>query len=143
MQTKEKKGLIFIRLFPNEDIFERLEEACRKYDVKTAVVLSGIGQLKEFCLGYFKKKGDYTPQEFITPCEMLSLEGNISKQGGDYNFHLHIILGNKDKSVIGGHLIKGRVEVTNEIVLLRTDIEIRRELEENTGLKGMFLEHTA
>jgi len=42
--------------------------------------------------------------------------------------------------VIGGHLIKGKVEVTNEIVLLKTNLKMRRKLEESTGLQGMFLE---
>jgi len=140
MQTKEKNNLVFIRLFPGEKIFERLEQACRKYEIKTAVVISGIGQLKNIQLGYFKEKGDYTPQRFEKSHELLSLEGNISEQKESYNFHLHVILGDENKKVIGGHLIEGIVEVTNEIVILKTDLDIKRKLEESTGLKGMFLE---
>jgi predicted DNA-binding protein with PD1-like motif len=71
---------------------------------------------------------------------LLSLTGNISKQSEGYNFHLHAVLGNENKQVVGGHLFKGIVEVTNEIVLLKTDIKIKREVEEKTGLQGMFLE---
>ena len=56
MQSKEEDGLIFIRLFPGEDIYHELEEVCQKHKVKTAVVLSGVGQLKQFELGYFKEK---------------------------------------------------------------------------------------
>ena len=55
MQSKEKNNMIFMRLFPDEDIQEKLKEACRLHDIKTAVVLSGIGQLKKIKLGYFKK----------------------------------------------------------------------------------------
>lgn len=140
MQSKEKDGLIFIRLFPGEDIYQALKEACRKHRVETAVVLSGVGQLKQFKLGYFKEKGDYTPEEFEKPHELLSLTGSISNQEGDYNFHLHVVLGNEEKKVVGGHLIRGEVEVTNEIVLLKTDLKVKRELEESSGLQGMFLE---
>lgn len=140
MQSKEKDGLIFIRLFPGEDIYQALKEACRKHRVETAVVLSGVGQLKQFKLGYFKEKGDYTPEEFEKPHELLSLTGSISNQEGDYNFHLHVVLGNEEKKVVGGHLIRGEVEVTNEIVLLKTDLKVKRKLEESTGLQGMFLE---
>ena len=78
MQSKEKGGLIFIRLFPGENIYQALKEACQKHGIETAVVLSGIGQLKQFTLGYFKRKGDYTPEEFEKPCELLSLTGSIS-----------------------------------------------------------------
>ena len=140
MQRKEKDNLIFVRLFPGEDIYERLKEVCREYNVETAFVICGIGQLKEFQLGYFKEKGDYTPEEFREPHELLSLNGNVSKQGGDYEFHLHAVLGNENKGVVGGHLIKGKVAVTNEIVLLKTDLKIKRNLEESSGLKGLFLE---
>lgn len=140
MQSRQNNELIFIRLFPGEDIFEKLREACKKYHVDTAVVISGIGQLKDFKLGYFKKKGDYTPGYFKNPHELLSLAGNICEQDGEYKFHLHAVLGNEKKEVVGGHLIEGLVEVTNEIVLLKNDLKIKRELEENTGLEGMFLE---
>ena len=140
MQTKEKDDLVFIRLFPGEDFYPSLTAACRKHRVETAVVLSGVGQLKQFRLGYLKGKGDYAPEEFDKPQELLSLTGNISNQGGDYNFHLHVVLGNEAKQVVGGHLIKGEVETTNEIVLLKTDLKVKRKLEESSGLQGMFLE---
>jgi predicted DNA-binding protein with PD1-like motif len=55
MQSKQEKDVIFIRLFPCEDIFEKLREVCGAYRIKTAVVLSGIGQLKDFKLGYFNQ----------------------------------------------------------------------------------------
>jgi len=140
MQSTQKENLIFIRLFPGEDILEKLQEACKKYHVDTAVVISGIGQLKDFKLGYFKGKGDYTPEHFKTPHELLSLQGNIAKQSEGYIFHLHAILSNENKEVVGGHLIEGFIEVTNEIVLLKTDVKVDRKVEDSTGLKGMFLE---
>ena len=140
MQSKEKDNMIFMRLFPDEDIQEKLKEACRLHNIKTAVVLSGLGQLKKIQLGYFKGKNDYTPKNFDMPHELLSLTGNICKQDGDYILHLHAVLGDEKKNTVGGHLIEGKVEITNEIVLLKTDIDIKRKFEEKTGLKGMFIE---
>lgn len=140
MQSKEENNLILVRLFPGEDIYRALKEVCQKHKVETAVVLSGLGQLKQFELGYFKEKGNYMPQEFEKAHELLSLTGNISLQDGEYNFHLHAILGDEQKKTVGGHLIKGKVEVTNEIALLKTGVKMKRKLEEDTGLQGMFLE---
>ncbi|MDD3735379.1 MAG: DUF296 domain-containing protein [Candidatus Pacebacteria bacterium] len=140
MQSKEIDNLIIARLFPDEDLQEKLQEICQKHKVKTAIILSGIGQLKNFKLGYFKNKGDYTPEFFSKPHEMISLSGIISKQGDNYEPHLHISLGDENKRVIGGHLIEGIVEITNEIVLLKSDILLRRKTEETTGLRGLFLE---
>jgi len=139
MQSKEKGNIIIIRLFTDEDLQEKLKEICKLYNVKTAVVLSGIGQLKKIKLGYFKEKNYYSPENFDTPHELLSLNGNICEQDGDYILHLHVVLGNEKKNTVGGHLIEGKVEITNEIVLLKTDINIKRNINEKTGLKEMFV----
>ena len=140
MQSRKEGDLIFVRLFPGEDIYRELEKVCRQYEVSTAVVLSGLGQLKRFELGYFREKGDYAPQQFEPAYELLSLIGNVSLQKGEYIFHLHAVLGGEAKEVVGGHLVRGEVEVTNEIVLLKTGLKIRRKLMERTGLQEMFLE---
>lgn len=153
MQSKEKDNLLFARLFPGENVLECLEEVCRKHCLQTAVVLSGIGQLGSFELGFFREKGDYAEEEFWEPYELLVLTGNISKQEGppspacgglrrasDYEFHLHAVLGSENKKVVGGHFIKGRVSITGEIVLLKTDLQVNREIEKETGLKGLFLD---
>ncbi len=140
MQSKKKDNLIIVRLFPDESIYEKLEEVCRKYDVKTAIVLSGIGQLKKFKLGYFRKKGDYVSEYYEKTYELISLTGNICSSKDGYEFHIHACLGNEKKEAMGGHLIEGTVDITNEITLLTTDMSIERKTEEKTGLRGLFLE---
>jgi len=139
MRSKENKNIIFVRLFPDEDVNKQLKEACRLHDVKTAVVISGIGQLKTVQLGYFKEKGNYAPETFNKPLEILSLTGNICKQGDDYIHHLHAVLSNEKKNAIGGHFIEGTISITGEIVLLKTNIDIQRKLDEDTGLEGLYL----
>jgi len=139
MKTKKQNNFLFIHLSPNEDIYMQLEKACKKHKVQTAVVISGIGQLKNFKLGYFKQKNDYTPQEFKNPYELLNLSGNIALINKNYEFHLHACLGDKNKNVIGGHLIKGIVEVTGEIVLLLTKIKLNRYTSKKTGLRTLDL----
>jgi len=149
MQTKIEGNLIFIRLFPNEDLFKKLEKVCLKYKIEVGIIISGIGQFKNFELGYFKEKGNYCPEKFLKPYELLSLNGNIIKQpvssgrGKEYKFHLHAVMAGEDKKVIGGHLLKAKVEVTNEIVLLKCDLpagSLKRKIEKKTGLEGLFLE---
>jgi len=140
MQTKENNNLIFIRLFPGEKLNEKLVEVCKKHKVKTAVIISGIGQLKNFELGYFKEKNNYMKEKFDKPHELLSLNGTTCRQKDDYVVHLHATVGDENKKAIGGHLFDGTVEITNEIILMKSDAEIFRRLEEKTGLKGMFLE---
>ncbi len=139
MQSNEKDNLVLIRLFKDEDVNEMIKKACKKHNVKTAILLSGIGQIKDVTIGYFKKKGDYSPQEFKKPLELLNLSGNIIKNDGSYILHLHVILGNKDKTTIGGHFINGKICITGEIVLLKTDINAKRINDKETGLKSLSI----
>jgi len=140
MQTKEKKNIIFIRLFPDEDVNTMIQEACKKHNVQSAVVLAAIGQLKKAEIGYFKEKGDYSPETFEKNLEILSLTGNVTKDEDNYIPHLHIVLGNEKKNALGGHFINGQVSVTAEIVLLKTSVSFKRTYNESTGLKDMNLE---
>jgi predicted DNA-binding protein with PD1-like motif len=140
MHSKEKDNIIVIRLFQDEDLIKKLKEVCKKHHVKNAILISGLGQLSKFKLGFFNENRFYDIEKFDEPHELLSLSGNICQQNDDYEFHIHAVLSNEKKNAIGGHLIEGKVEVTNEIVLLKTHVEFIRKVEEKTGLKGMFLE---
>jgi len=140
MQTKEKKNIIFVRLSPKESIVEQIKDACKTHNVSSAVILSGIGQLEKAEIGYFKEKGDYSPETFEKPLEILSISGNICKKENEYLPHLHIVLGDEKKNSVGGHLLKGTVSVTAEIVILKTNVDFKREFDETTGLQNMVLE---
>jgi len=139
MDTKINNDILIIRLDQNESVNEKIIEACKKHKIKTAVVLSGIGQLKNVELGYFKKKGDYSPEIFHNPLELLSLSGNIVKNNENYILHLHSILGDDKKNAIGGHFISGQISVTAEIFIKKIGISIIRKKDKKTGLNSLFI----
>ncbi|MCD6478441.1 MAG: DUF296 domain-containing protein [Candidatus Diapherotrites archaeon] len=139
MEYKQLANIIFIRLHSGEDLFEGLHEVCKKCKVRTAIVLSAVGMLQDFELGYFKAKGNYTKQRFKKPHELVALSGIIMKLGREYNFHLHAALGNEKKKLIGGHLISAKVKVTAELVLLKSNATLHRILDEETGLLALKL----
>jgi predicted DNA-binding protein with PD1-like motif len=140
MQSQNKKDVIFVRLFENEDVIEELKKVCKEHKIKTGIVISAIGQLKKTKLGYYKEKGNYAEESFEKPLEILSLTGNIINQKNEYLSHLHIVLGDEKKNAIGGHFIEGKVGVLAEIVILKTSISAYRKLNEKTGLKSLHLE---
>ena len=139
MQCTEKDNIILIRLYPGEDLNNNIKKVCKKYNIKNGVILSGIGQLKEIRIGYFKEKNNYLQNYFKKTYELLSLTGNICQNNDDFILHLHVILGDDKKNTIGGHLIEGKVEVTNEIVIMKTNLNFTRKYEEKTGLKELFI----
>ena len=140
MQTKEKNNVLFLRLFPGEEVTEKIKEACVSNKYKSAVIVSGIGQLVDTKLGYFKEKGEYAPKVFKKPLELLTLSGNICIQGGECLHHIHATLGDDRKVVFGGHFHSGIVKVTAEIVIFKTNVSFERKIDEETGLQGMHLE---
>lgn len=124
MKSIENNNIILIRLFSDEDIFLKIKEVCSRYEISTGLILSAIGQLKEFELGFFhKEKNKYISEKFSMPYELLTLSGNVCYQNGEYIPHLHAVLGSEKKNTVGGHLIKGKVEITNEIILLKCEID--------------------
>ncbi len=139
MEYLESKDLIFIRLHQDDELFDCLREVCVACDVKVGVVLSGIGMLKQAELNFFKKQGEYSQVLFPEPLELVSLTGNVIFQGGEHAFHLHAILARPNKDTVAGHLSKGKVNVTNEIVILKSDAPLKRELDPATGLMSLRL----
>ncbi len=134
MESKLAGSILFVRIYSGENIFKALSDACTKHNVKTAVVVSAVGMLERFTLGYFRGKGDYAKQTFEKPHEIVSLSGIVIKLRDGYNFHLHAALADEEKNVIGGHLVDAHVKVTAEVVLLLSDAELAREYDEDTGL---------
>jgi predicted DNA-binding protein with PD1-like motif len=134
MKSKENKNIVIIQLFKDEEINEEIKNTCKKYNIESAIIITGIGQVKTATLGYFKEKGDYSPKKFTKPLEILSLSGNIAKIEKDYLLHIHVVLGDDNKNAVGGHLINGKISVTGEIILFKTNIKIKRKLDEKTGL---------
>ncbi len=131
---------LFVRLFPEEDFFRSLEEACRQHKVKTAVLVSAVGMLSDVELKAFIGNGQYSVSSFTEPMELVSATGTIALQpDGTYAIHIHACLADHRANAFGGHLGTGKVKVTNELVLLLSDAPIIRRQEE-TGLMGMFFE---
>ncbi len=139
MKSKEKNDIIIFRLYPGENILQSLQKLSKKHNLTTAIILSGIGQIKNPTLGYFKQKNDYTKQTFQGIYELLSLSGNIINNEETVHIHAHTVIGDEQKQTKGGHLINGTVAITNEIALLKTKIVATRTISDKTGLAELKL----
>lgn len=136
MFSKLKDGLIIAKLEPNQELFEGLKQIASEHKVQTAAIVSGIGMLKDFEIGYFLGKGNYSRKTFKEPYELVSLQGTIALQPDkNYLVHLHVCLAGKNHEIIGGHLFGGKIEVAGEIVLQLSRIKLERKEDEKTGLK--------
>lgn len=137
MQSAIESNIIVVRLEHNEDLFEELRNVLSKYEIKSAIILSGIGQLRDFELWYFTGE-KYIKKRFMKEHELLCMQGSIAGNEGSISIHIHASLANERYEVMGGHLYSGTVSVLNEITLLKLDsIHLTRKLNKKTGLKEL------
>lgn len=136
MHGREEGKFIVLKLDEGEDLFGCLENAIEEYGIKSAMIVSGIGMLGDFEIGFFKN-GEYDWMFHEGPFELVALHGSISTKG-ETMIHIHAALAGPDHKLIGGHLKRGKVMVLNEILLLKLDeMEFGRVLNEKSGLKEL------
>jgi predicted DNA-binding protein with PD1-like motif len=116
---------------------ETLNQFLKDEFVKAGTI-SGIGATDDVTIGYYDAASKtYVKKDFKEPFEILSINGNITLMDGAPFSHLHIMLGNEQFSVVGGHLFRGVVSLTAEIFITAVDMHIERKFDEETGIKMM------
>ncbi len=119
--------LIFIRMDDGENFYNVLNGVLKELGVKSAVVLNGIGMLKDFEIGWFNvEKGQYERERISVPHELVSTSGNVSDRDGEAFAHLHVSLAGPSRSVVGGHLFEATVCNTVEMFLMRLNMDLYR-----------------
>jgi uncharacterized protein len=117
-----------------ETVMPALLTFAREHAIEAAS-FSGIGAFERVTLGYFElQKRDYRHIEIDEQVEVVSLVGNVAIGSDGPKLHAHVVVGRRDGSAYGGHLIEGRVRPTLEIVLIETPAHLRRRSDPATGL---------
>ena len=101
-----------------------------------AARLSAIGAFAEVVLGYFDwEKKEYKKIPVREQVEVLSLLGDIALgEKGEPKLHAHVVLGKRDGSAHGGHLLEGRVRPTLEVLLIQSRAALQKVHDPETGL---------
>lgn len=118
---------MFIRLDHGEDILASLSDAVHE-EKSTLALTTGLGMISDFEIGYFDN-GEYLRKAFAEAHELLSMQGSVATEG-DPRLHIHVTVADKTHSAFGGHLLRGKVWMSNEIVALRVEgLSSSRELD--------------
>ncbi len=97
--------------------------------------ISAIGAFEKATLGYFDwQRKDYERIAVDEQVEVLSLLGDIALDQGQPKIHLHAVLGRRDGSTRGGHLLEGVVRPTLEVLLIDSPSYLKRECDAASGL---------
>jgi uncharacterized protein len=96
---------------------------------------SAIGAFQTSTIAYWNwDSKEYEPIEVTEQVEVLTMTGNVALAGNERRLHAHVILGRRDGSTIGGHLMKAVVRPTLEVFLVDLGMQLARTRDTTTGL---------
>lgn len=101
----------------------------------TASRVTAIGAFESAVLGYFNWESKaYERIPVDEQVEVLSLVGDIALDGEQPKVHAHVVLGRRDGSTVGGHLLQGTVRPTLELMLVEPPAYLRRVCDPVSGI---------
>jgi predicted DNA-binding protein with PD1-like motif len=128
-----------LRLESGDDILQSLRQFAAKKRLG-ASLLEGIGSLSKVKLGHYDfKTKQYKYQAFEDDLEIVNLTGNIATMNGQPLPHVHVTLGRRDFSVIGGHLDEGSSANMVEIGIWKLPGKLLKAKDEEIGLNVLQL----
>jgi hypothetical protein len=120
-----------------EEAFSALSDWAVRHQVSAAQV-TAVGAFERATVGWFDRAAkDYRRIEVDQQCEVLSLIGDIALGDGSPGRpqpHLHAVLGLADGSTRGGHLLKGYVWPTLEVIVREAPAELHKTYRPDVGL---------
>jgi predicted DNA-binding protein with PD1-like motif len=100
-----------------------------------AASFSAIGAFQDATLGYFDwEKKDYERIEVREQVEVLSLLGDLAFEGENARVHAHVVLGRRDGTACGGHLLAAHVRPPLEVILTQAPGYMERVHDPVSGL---------
>lgn len=111
-----------------------LERFARENRVNAAR-FTAIGAFREVVVGYF----DWEQKEYLRipigeQVEVLSLVGDVAIGDQGPKIHAHVVLGKRDGSAHGGHLLEAKVRPTLEVILTESPAVLVRKHDAASGL---------
>tara|TARA_B100000214_G_C23823982_1_gene561031 strand:- start:336 stop:764 length:429 start_codon:yes stop_codon:yes gene_type:complete len=107
---------LFVRIDPDEEIHESLQNLADEIGFDAAAITSGIGRTRGNQYGYMNEEGVYQRRDLLSPSELVSLSGNIARnQQGEAFTHIHCCWSDDDNNVHAGHMFQSTVHVVAEI----------------------------
>lgn len=126
----------FILIFQTGDeVVSSLQEFAKTKD-SAGSHFTAIGALSDVTFAWFdwENKRYQKAAEIREQIEVLSLIGDIALDEGKPKVHAHIVVGKRDGSAHGGHLMQAHVRPTLEVILTESPRSLRREHDRESGL---------
>lgn len=117
-----------------------MQRFCEENGVHAAR-FTAIGALSDLTLGYFDwQTKEYEKIPLHEQVEVLTLAGDVALQDGLPKIHAHIVVGKRDGSAHGGHLLEGHVRPTLEVMLIESPKHLARTMRPELGIALIDIE---
>ena len=123
-----------IRMERGEEIVEQVRRFAEREGVKLASV-QALGAVDDLTVGVYNvAEKQYHARSFQGAYEIVSLVGTINTMNGEVYTHLHMSAGDEEGRVFGGHLSRGVISATVEMVVTLIPGTVDRQLDESIGI---------
>jgi hypothetical protein len=118
-----------------DEIAAGLKKFAKEQELKGSS-FKAIGALESVKLGWFDwdEKKYKTAVELKEQVELLSMIGDVALKDGEPQVHAHLVVGRRDGTAHGGHLLEARVRPTCEVILMESPEALRKEMDPEAGI---------
>ena len=132
--TRDKERTYALILETGDEAMSELQKFCNDYNL-TASRFNAIGAFSKVTLGYFDwEKKDYEKIQIDEQVEVLTMTGDVTIFESSPKIHAHVVIGKRDGTAHGGHLLEAVVRPTLEIVLIESPASLKRRMDPDSGL---------
>lgn len=134
-QVAEEPKTLVVILDTGDEILSSLKSVARTEHLAGSS-FKAIGALSDVELGWFnwETKKYQTAVKFQEQVELLSLIGDIALKDGEPEIHAHLVVGRRDGTAHGGHLLRATVRPTCEIVITESPQHLQKEIDPDAGI---------
>jgi predicted DNA-binding protein with PD1-like motif len=119
---------------PGDEVIQCLLQFAHDNKIAGAA-FTAIGAFQKVTLGWFNlETRDYEKVLVEQQVEVLSLVGNIALHNDKPKVHAHVVIGKRDGTAMGGHLLDAYVRPTLEVMLTESPRQLRRTHDSKTNL---------
>ena len=127
---------------PGNEAVSALTDFARAEDLEASQI-TGVGGFERATLGWFDRATkEHRPIEVDEQCEVLSLIGDVAEGDGGPSLNLHVVVGLRDGTTRGGHLLAGYVYPTLELVVTEHPAELRKVMNPDVGIALIDLDQS-
>jgi uncharacterized protein len=132
-EGEHRRTFAFV-LEPGEDPIAVLTDRANAYSLASCQI-SGIGGFVRATLGYFERaQRGYRKIPIQEQVEVLSLLGDVAHADTGRVVHVHCVLGLRDGTTRGGHLLDAQVWPTLEVIVTEWPKFLQKRFDASTGL---------